>query len=263
MQIHARAHPLQHNRFLPACCIVNGPCTKSFIYLYFWGFLRALYGGSYVLQEVHIQITMYFTKLWYYLHFPNNNHTCQPGFTWPTVVGRAGSHSVIGQASKCLCVRWGCLFEQGDWTLHWPSGMIRPTLICCYTDPHMQKKEKKWPYHIIPWAAWPERLYRSREKQDRPGLRRENTHLFSPNHEHTQKPRVCDKRTHSHLRKYARACTCKLKRQTTEHTLQMIPRHPQNKYTVGYTSRPSFHPAPTVDEAVQRQRAENKRKVLK
>ena len=53
------------------------------------------------------------------------------------VADRKRSNSVISQASKCLCVRLACLFEQGDWTSHCPSGMIRPALICCYTDTHM------------------------------------------------------------------------------------------------------------------------------
>lgn len=51
------------------------------------------------------------------------------------VADRARSNSVISQASPCLCVRLGCLFEQGDWTSHCPSGMIRPaSILPLYTD---------------------------------------------------------------------------------------------------------------------------------
>lgn len=158
-----------------------------------------------------------------------------------------GSNSVISQASKCLCGRWGCLFEHGDWTLHWPSGMIRPTLICCYTDPHMQKK--KSPYHIIPWAAWTGRLYRSREKQDHPGLQHENTHPFHQNINIHRSPAFV---TNTHIR------TCKNMRMLAHANskanngahiavdTQTPPR--TNTQSNRYMICPCFRPALTVDE---------------
>lgn len=132
------------------------------------------------------------------------------------MVDRMGSNSVISQASKCLRVRWGCLFEQGDWTLHWPSGMIRPTLICCYTDPHMQKK-RSLSHH--PMSSLDQEAV-SIERETRPPWPAAWKHiLISPKYKQTQKPSLRDKRTHSHLQKYVHAWVCINSRQTIEHTL--------------------------------------------
>lgn len=59
------------------------------------------------------------------------------------VANRTRSNSVISQAPECLCVKLGPLFEQGDWTSHCPSGMIRPALICCYMDTHTHTFRKR------------------------------------------------------------------------------------------------------------------------
>lgn len=77
--------------------------------------------------------------------------------------------------------------------------------------------------------------------------------LISPKYKHTQKPSVCDKHTHSHLQKYVHACAClhiQTQRQTMEHTLQWIPRHPPRTNTQSnrYMICPCFHPALPVDE---------------
>ena len=88
-----------------------------------------------------------------------------------------GSHLVISQVSKCLCVRFVCLNRViGLYT--GPVGWLDPHWSASQT--HTCRK-KKSPYRIIPWAAWTGRLYRSREKQDHPGLHHENTHSFHHN----------------------------------------------------------------------------------
>lgn len=69
--------------------------------------------------------------------------------------GGQDGKSFSNQSGIKMFVCQVCLFEQGDWTLHWPSGMIRPTLIC-FTDPHMQEKKKSLSHHpmsSLDWAA--------------------------------------------------------------------------------------------------------------
>lgn len=100
---------------------------------------------------------------------------------WLRVCGRRSGWSV--GPSECLCVSDRAFCWNKVIGLHAaPSGTIRPTLICFYT--HTQT-HKEGLYPVIPWAACSGLLYRSREKQDRPG--HTHTHTRTQSHSVRQK----------------------------------------------------------------------------